>query len=658
MSLSVIQRILCGFSILLLLLLTIAASGFWGISKIEDRLNIVTGNVADVASTSNELKENLSLANSAVLQYLLSKSPESLEGLSKSFQGYKEGFLDVSNALEGYLESYDEMNSALKHIGTEANEFFRYTDMAFFNHKKMLDMQSEIARQKMDLKDTVIFTSEDLALLEEDGETFEIKFSASYMQSRVQSLQLSVIDYFDLQDLDDMQLLRDTMKATLVGLHSKQSYVNDGNIDGLVEELDQAILSDEGVIAKRYENVRLAQESEALAKDLSDSMKIINAQVEILLSETSKMSESAKNEATEAASLSTFIISLVLIVSVAIAVLVALWVSRSIRIPLKEVMNVLGKISDGDFTQRSMVKTKDEFGELSRWVNQLVSKLQDVMKDIDQSATKVSESATNNVSLANNSKRLMSAQNARTTEVASSMTEMASTVEQVAQSSEIILHQIQSVDQRAGENRAQMDANIQKIERLLTQIEESAVVVNQLDEHSKNIDSILDVIQEIAEQTNLLALNAAIEAARAGEQGRGFAVVADEVRTLATRTHSSTEEIQNVIVKLQQGVTKTVVSMNESCASAGDSVEEARTVGSSLSELQLSMAEIRDLSTQIATAAEEQSAVAQEIRQNIVEISETSEEAAKGSDESAQSSEGLSQLASRQKQLLSQFKIL
>ena len=658
MSLSVIQRVLLGFGVLLLLLVLIAASGFFGINKIEDRLNIVTGKVANITSTSHELKEDLSLANSSVLQYLLSNSPESLEGLSQRFQTYKQEYQNVSTVLEDQLENFDIMNNALQNINTEADNFFRYTDMAFSNHKTMLDAQAKITSEKMDLKDTVIFTSEDLAILEEDGASFEIKFSASYMQNRIQSLQISVVDYFDLRNLKDMQSLRDSMALTLEGLKGKQAYLNDSNIDGLIEELETAILSDDGVIAKRYNNVRLEQESEVLAKDLSSSMEKIHAEVEKLLAETSAMGKSAKLEASDAASLSTFIITIVLIISVVIAVLVAIWVSRSIRIPLKEVMDVLGKISDGDFTQRSKVKTKDEFGELSGWVNGLVSKLQNVMTEIDQSASEVANSANNNVSLAGNSKHLMGAQNERTTEVASSMTEMASTVEQVAQSSEIILHQIQSVDERASQNRAQMDANIQKIERLLAQIEDATLVVNQLDEHSKNIDKILDVIQEIAEQTNLLALNAAIEAARAGEQGRGFSVVADEVRTLATRTHSSTEEIQNVIVKLQQGVTHTVTSMNESRTSASDSVEEARSVGLSLTELQDNMAEIRDLSTQIATAAEEQSAVAQEIRQNIVEISDTSEEAALGSDESAKSSEGLSQLASRQKELLSQFKIV
>ncbi|MGO2353723.1 MAG: methyl-accepting chemotaxis protein [Marinomonas foliarum] len=658
MSLSVIQRILFGFGVLLLLLLMIAASGFVGISKIEDRLNVVTGEVANISSTSTALTEELSLANAAVLQYLLSKSPDALEELSERFLAHKQAFADVSNQLSEQLQDQPVMSEALESINQEVEHFFGITDVAFSNHKTMLELQAAVPDEKLDLKDAIMFTGEDLGILVTDGATSEIQFAASYMQSQIGSLQVSVNDYFDVRSLESMQSLRDSMASVITSLKDKQTYVNDDNIDDLINEIELSVVTDDGVIAKQYENIRLLQESEVLAKELSGSMVVVNASVQKLLSEASAMGENAKQEASDAGSLSTLIIEVVLVISIIIAVSVALWVSRSIRQPLKEVMTVLGKIADGDFTQRSSVKTKDEFGELSRWVNGLVAKLQSVMTEIDQASNEVASSAGSNVRLAGDAKRLMVAQNERTSEVASSMSEMVSTVDQVAKSSEVILHQIQSVDQGTNQSRAQMDANIQKIEGLLEQIEESTMVVNQLDEHSKSIDRILDVIQDIAEQTNLLALNAAIEAARAGEQGRGFAVVADEVRTLATRTHSSTEEIQQVIAQLQLGVSKTVGSMETSRQSASSSAEEAREVGQSLVELQNNMAEIRDLSTQIATAAEEQSAVAQEIKQNVMEISEMSEKAALGADQSEKDSQGLSKLASHQKQLLSQFKIV
>ncbi|WP_394183317.1 methyl-accepting chemotaxis protein [Marinomonas posidonica] len=658
MSLSVIQRILLGFGVLLVLLLTIAGAGLEGTNKVEDRLNVVTGKVSNIMTNSNKLRDDLALSNATVLQYLLSKSPESLEVLSQRFVDLKTQYQEVSSSLADNLQGSPLMQDALTKIDQEVNAFMQLTDVAFSNHKRMLALQAAIPDEKLDLKDAINFAAEDLGFLQEGGETSEIQFAASYMVSQAQSLQVSVNDYFDLRDLTSMQGLRDDMVNVIGSLRDKQAYLKDDSINGLIDEVEASVQSDDGVINKYFENTRLTQESERLAKQLSDSMEVVDASVQLLLTEANQMASIAKEEASSAADLSRLVISVVFVVSIVIAILVAIWVSRSIRSPLKEVMRVLGLISEGDFTQRSQVKTKDEFGELSGWVNGLVERLQKVMAEIDQSSTEVAASATTNVQIAGESKRLMSSQNERTTEVASSMSEMASTVEQVAKSSEFILHQIQSVDQRAGQNRTQMDANIAKIEDLLAQIEESTSVVNQLNEYSKNIDSILDVIQDIAEQTNLLALNAAIEAARAGEQGRGFAVVADEVRTLATRTHSSTEEIQSVIAQLQQGVKKAVGSMEESRQSATSSVGEARSVGTSLSELQNNMADIRDLSTQIATAAEQQSAVAHEISDNVIEISNMSEEAASGADKSARDSEGLASLASRQKELLSQFKIV
>lgn len=655
MSLSIIQRVILGFGVLLFLLLMIAISGFVGISKIEEKLDVVTGDVTEISSKSYHLKEELTTANASVLQYLLSKSPASLDGLSKSFTVHKQEYLSVYQSLSSQLNG-SSMDDDLQSINAQAQTFFNYTETAFLNHKTILNIQSAIPNDKLMLKDALIFMSEDLAFFEEDSD-FSISSAASFMQHQLQSLTASVGDYYDLRTLEDMDKSRDFMLQTIERIKSKQVYLNDKNMEKLIAEVEVGVLSERGVIAKYYENKRLSQEFELLAKRLSESMTIVNDKVQVLLSETHNMAEKARQEANETASLSTYVIGITLIVSVLISILVALWVSRSIRLPLEEVMQVLGRISEGDFTQHSQVKTKDEFGELSGWVNSLVSKLQSVMKDIDLASTKVSTSAGSNFQLAAETKKLLSVQNNRTTEVASSITEMAATVDDVAKSSEVILHQIKEVDQRANVSRAQMDSNIEKIEELLAQLDESRVIIQQLDDHSKSIDRILDVIQEIAEQTNLLALNAAIEAARAGEQGRGFSVVADEVRTLAIRTHSSTEEIQGVISELQKGVLKTVSTVEESRESANASVKEAHKVGLSFNELQSDMAEIRDLSTQIATAAEQQSAMAQEIKGNVIDISDISERAAQSSEESEQGSETLSALASHQQELLSQFKV-
>lgn len=656
MSLSVIQRILLGFGVLLLLLLVIAASGFTGIKQIEDNLDDITGNVAKITAQSNELGHDLSLANATVLQYLLSKSPASLVGLKKSFEQHKKAIDGLSTELQQEVNSHPEMADLLANMQVQLQAFYKNTQVAFANHEHMLNLRNQIPDKKFDLKDDLSYTIDDLKAIAEDSDSQAAKFAASYVRIRLESLQVSIGDYFDSSNLKDMKSIMDSMAKAFTGLDDKLSYLDNPDIKDSIELLTTEIEKKDSVINNYYDYIRLNQEAEVIAKQLSTSMEKVDSLTNSLLSSTASMRDQAKMAAKESASVSTVMMGVVLLISILIAVAITVWVSRSIRNPLNEVMAVLGKISEGDFTQRSKVKTKDEFGDLSRWVNDLVIKLQQVMLEIDNASNDVAESAQNNVRLAGDTKVLMRAQNEQTSSVATAMTEMAATVQEVAKNSEITLSQIQHVDQRANDSREQMSRNIEEVELLASQLEQSTGVVNQLDEYSQNIGRILEVIQEIAEQTNLLALNAAIEAARAGEHGRGFAVVADEVRTLATRTHSSTEEIQNVINQLQHSVKKTVSSMEESRNGAYSSVENTRAVGVSINELQADMTEIRDLSTQIATAAEQQSLVAQDISKSIHEISEMSDQATHGAEQSEQDSSRLSELAMHQKQLLTQFK--
>ncbi|WP_371915454.1 methyl-accepting chemotaxis protein [Pseudomonas sp. CC6-YY-74] len=237
------------------------------------------------------------------------------------------------------------------------------------------------------------------------------------------------------------------------------------------------------------------------------------------------------------------------------------------------------------------------------------------------------------------------------------MNQMSATAQEVARSAAAAVDSAQSVNRETVNGRALVESQVSSIQRLAGEIDQSVAVINQLASDSASISQVLDVIKGIAEQTNLLALNAAIEAARAGEQGRGFAVVADEVRNLAKRTQQSTEQIESMIDKLQGGVGAAVKAMGASHQMASGTVSESGKVQLALENILGAVGMIVDQSQQIATAAEQQTAVAHDIDQNIVEINRAGERTAAGASQTESASRELSGLVSRLKQLIGAFRV-
>ncbi|WP_411186561.1 methyl-accepting chemotaxis protein [Pseudomonas sp.] len=237
------------------------------------------------------------------------------------------------------------------------------------------------------------------------------------------------------------------------------------------------------------------------------------------------------------------------------------------------------------------------------------------------------------------------------------MNQMSATAQEVASSAVAAVGSAQSVNAETVSGRSLVETQVASMQRLAGEIDLSVSVINQLASDSASISQVLDVIKGIAEQTNLLALNAAIEAARAGEQGRGFAVVADEVRNLAKRTQQSTEEIEAMIAKLQGGVGAAVKAMNNSHQMADNTVSQSVNVQQALENILGAVGMIVDQNQQIATAAEEQTAVAHDIDQNIVEISHAGERTAEGASQTEQASRELSGLVARLKHLIGAFRV-
>ena len=298
-----------------------------------------------------------------------------------------------------------------------------------------------------------------------------------------------------------------------------------------------------------------------------------------------------------------------------------------------------------DLSYRLDDSGKDEFGELARLLNRLLSSTREAVLQIIAASDQLESAARRLTQVAAHTRQQIDHQNQQTEQVATAMNEMSATVQEVARNAGQTAAKADEGDCQAQEGGSVIGNTISRIHRLSKDIEEAEQAVKKLEQESEEIGSVLDVIRGIAEQTNLLALNAAIEAARAGEQGRGFAVVADEVRTLASRTQDSTQQIQAMIERLQAGAHGSVKVMEQSCRMAKETVEQAQSGQAALTEITAVIAEINDMTSQIATAAEEQSAVAEEINANVVNISNASTETLQASEDVGQSSDEMGELA-------------
>jgi len=359
-------------------------------------------------------------------------------------------------------------------------------------------------------------------------------------------------------------------------------------------------------------------------------------------------------------------LSIFLIVSLFIATGVALFsfllailIQRNIVAPINEVVSALKDIAEGegDLTVRLKAKTRDEVGELVTWFNIFVEKVQQIIIQFRDTANELSTASTALNTQSGETNDLIIGQQQEIDTVLSAMTVMSTVTQNVADRVEESASDAEKADAESQLGRQIVGETMNSIEALASDIESASDVITKLQQDSDSIGTVLDVIRGIAEQTNLLALNAAIEAARAGEQGRGFAVVADEVRTLASRTQESTQEIHDMIERLQSGSREAVTVMDKGRVQAHESVKTAGKARESLVAITTSVETIKDASLQIAKATSEQRIMNKDINGNIINISGATRKTSDGSREMTSKAQELDKLSDDMLKLVGQFRI-
>ncbi|CAN7719115.1 methyl-accepting chemotaxis protein [Pseudomonas umsongensis] len=389
----------------------------------------------------------------------------------------------------------------------------------------------------------------------------------------------------------------------------------------------------------------------------ADAFKHMAAQGEILLDVSKKLTASQTLVRDTDVAHAKNMLLLATLLALVIGLFAAWAITRQIVIPLNQTLKAAERIAAGDLTHNLVSRRQDELGQLQRAIQSMTQGLRELIGGISDGVTQIASAAEELSAVTEQTSAGVNSQKVETDQVATAMNEMTATVQEVARNAEEASEAAVAADQQAREGDKVVGEAIAQIERLATQVGHSTEAMGELKRESDKIGSVLDVIKSVAQQTNLLALNAAIEAARAGEAGRGFAVVADEVRSLAQRTQKSTEEIEELIVGLQSGTQQVANIMDNSRNLTDSSVELTRRAGGSLANITRTVSAIQAMNQQIAAAAEEQSAVAEEINRSVLNVRDVSEQTSAASEETAVSSVELARLGTHLQMLVGRFRV-
>ncbi|WP_141229402.1 MULTISPECIES: methyl-accepting chemotaxis protein [Cellvibrio] len=469
-----------------------------------------------------------------------------------------------------------------------------------------------------------VLSPEPEALARTQAKLNELKVEIEQHQARYESLISSS------EERELFSRMRDTKDRYMVVSGRIGDAVKSGDIDGAKTILDE-------------EQLPLADEIAKLLLSLND------------FNEQGASNAAQQSEAAYASS--KLLVLIALGVALVIAAGLAIIVSRSIVSPLNEAVTATETIASGNLTQKIRFEGNDEPARLLASLALMQDNLRSTITQIGNSSVQLASAGEELSSVAEESSRNLQRQNDEIQQAASAVTEMSAAVDEVARNAVSTAEESNESSRLAHDGRDKVNHTVAALKSMTEEFGRTSALIGGLAEQSKDIGKVLDVIRAIAEQTNLLALNAAIEAARAGEAGRGFAVVADEVRALAHRTQVSTQEIEQMISKVQGGTAAAVESMKGSVEHAGKTLTVAEQAGGALEQIYQKAGQIGERNLLIASASEEQAAVAREVDRNIVNISDLSTQSAAGANQTSAATYELARLATDLNTLVARFVI-
>ncbi len=665
MNLTVTARIAGGAGLVIVLLGLLVFSSLSGVSNINDGLVDVTGKSTPMLVEEGEIVQSLLQAAAQVNFYHQTDDAGKLEVISSAYQAEIDKNKAARNRLKGYAEGFPNISAPLAKSNETFQQYIELVPKSFESHKNDLQLRATIASMRGDFEDVADELGSMLSDFADEVSNNQTESTLRSMSSMVEEATISITDALAYKRSDQVPAAKNDIASLYEDFSKKFATVkNDSSATSneYFSQSEEAIASFSELLIGNNAILNLL-EQQLLAKEAANRQLVESGQVSTEVLNTLKkvsnavkdLTASIKQEAKENVSSSRMLIITIALVAIIVAIGINWWVLQSIRSPLAEMLRVMAKVSDGDLRENVEVKSQDEIGKLSEGFNQLINQLSSMLNEISASSHQLSAAAEETSAISSESHSNINKQKEQTDMIATAMTEMTATVDEVASSATNTSKEVSNADREAIEGQKIVQNNIETINGLAQEIQKAAEVIDKLDTYSTNIGTVLDVIRGIADQTNLLALNAAIEAARAGEQGRGFAVVADEVRTLASKTQESTSEIQEMIERLQSGTLEAVKVMKTSTHEAQNSVSETAKAGESLSKITDAVSVINDMSSHIASAADEQSAVSREMHENVLSISQAADQTAQGASENLAASQEMAKLAENLQRLVGRF---
>ncbi|MDU0354221.1 methyl-accepting chemotaxis protein [Paraglaciecola aquimarina] len=674
MKITVAKRVVGGFAVITTLLFILGIVAVLNLKSIERNTVEVNTLALPTMTMSSQLKVYFLNMGRLATEAYFETSIDAVNNQQQAFEASQTNFESELQTLGRIVSQDKELQKSLAQTQEIYSQYSTNVSAIFDNKKAELKFKESIQGQLGDIEDnsddasTLIVDFSDLDEVQSNSQLKKASGIANSLESSLMSLLTFSAEYIKTENLtradtigNEVELVINQIKSKVVEIQAAENGSDDSGtlseVYELIAVITDSISSSDGLLQSQISQLK-SQEQAKVAYQASDSnIQQAIAKLDEVMAFADIKTKSSKEDVTSSVNQGISSTIGIALVSIILAAGIAYWTVMAIIRPLNKVNAMLQVVATGDLTQKLDDSSKDEFGILAKNCNALIESLKGLISGISSRATQLASAAEQTSTVTAQTTKSIQEQKSQVAQVATATTEMHSTSQLVTQSAEDTLNQIKHADNEAEKVRSISEENRNTIVVLAKDVEEAAEVINKLHQDSASIGGILDVIRGVADQTNLLALNAAIEAARAGEQGRGFAVVADEVRTLASRVQQSTQEINSMIEVLQAGAEKAVAVMNQGKEQTTVCVTQSENALAALQSITEAVHKAFDVSSQIEQSAREQNIVSQEISEKLENIVNIAEETSIGAHQTSESSHEVANLAEELQGSVQQFRV-